>query len=225
MNLESRAHYPLSVDCLVFGYNEGELKMALIKRQKQPFKGMWAIPGGFLEKGETLEDAALRDLKEETGISNIYLESFGVFSELNRDPRGRVISVAFFALVNPVHFHLQAQADAEKACWFTLHELPKLAFDHEHIYAKGIQALQRAIIERPLAFELLPQEFTLTQLQMIYERILNRSIDKRNFRKRVLKVPYIQESGKTTRGGRQRPAKLYVFNPKLYSKSKFENIL
>jgi 8-oxo-dGTP diphosphatase len=222
--LSKRSHYPLSVDCLVFGYTEGELKAALIKRKKKPFEGQWAIPGGFIEGDETAEEAAFRELLEETGIKDIYLEQFHVFSRPDRDPRGRVISIGFFALVNSDHFNLIAQEDAAVAYWCHVKKLPKLAFDHDEIFEKGLKALQEAVKLRPLVFELLPKDFTLTQLQTVYEEILGKDLDKRNFRKKVLKVDFLKETGKYTQGGRQRPAKLYRFHNKNYSKSAKESV-
>jgi 8-oxo-dGTP diphosphatase len=215
--LENRAHYPISVDSVIFGYTEGELKVALIERRKNPFAGMWAIPGGFMEGNETVEETALRELKEETGITDIYLEQFHVFNKPGRDPRGPTITIALFALINSDRCHLIASEDAAKAKWWPAYRLPPLAFDHDEIYAKALEALRIALRTRPLAFELLPKEFTLTHLQDLYEQVFDIKLDKRNFRKKVAKMDFIQATENKTAGERHRPALLYQYDPKRYS--------
>jgi 8-oxo-dGTP diphosphatase len=215
--LENRAHYPISVDSVVFGYTEGELKVALIKRNKNPFVGMWAIPGGFMEGTETVEETALRELKEETGITEVYLEQFHVFNKLGRDPRGPTVTVALFALINSDQCHLIASEDAATAKWWPAYKLPPLAFDHDEIYAEALNALRNALRSRSLAFQLLPEEFTLTHLQDLYEQVFHIKLDKRNFRKKVAKMDYIQPTGNKTLGERHRPALLYRYDPKRYS--------
>jgi ADP-ribose pyrophosphatase YjhB (NUDIX family) len=222
--LADRAHYPISVDSVIFGYREGELKVALIQRKKPPFEGMWAIPGGFMEGRETVEETALRELKEETGIGEVYLEQFHVFNKPGRDPRGPTVTIALFALVNADRFRLIATADAAKANWWPAYQLPPLAFDHDEIYAKALAALRIALRTGPLAFELLPKQFTLTQLQHLYEQVFDIVLDKRNFRKKVAKMDFIQPSGFKTEGGRQRPAQLYQYDPKRYAAFFKENL-
>lgn len=219
-SLSQRTHYPVAVDCVIFGYDNEALKVALIERKNLPFKGNWALPGGFMEDDETVEEAAQRELHEETGIDDIYLEQFHVFSAPDRDPRGHVISVAFFALIASDQFELIATQDAARAAWFSAYKIPKLAFDHDEIYAKALEALRVAITIKPLVFKLLPKYFTLSMLQHVYEEILGFSIDKRNFRKKITTVDYIQETTKTTQGEQHRPAKLYTFNKTRYLKSK-----
>jgi len=214
--LEDRAHYPISVDSVIFGYNEGELKVALIERKKKPFIGMWAIPGGFMEGNETVVETALRELKEETGIADVYLEQFHVFNKPGRDPRGPTVTIALFALINSDRCHLIASEDAAKARWWPAYKLPPLAFDHNEIYAKALEALRVALRTRPLAFELLPKQFSLTELQNLYEQVFGISLDKRNFRKKVAKMDFIQTSGNKTEGGRHRPALLYHYDSKSY---------
>lgn len=212
--LKSRAHYPISVDSVIFGYTEGELKVALIERRNEPYFGMWAIPGGFMEGNETVEETALRELKEETGIEDVYLEQFHVFNKPGRDPRGPTVTIALFALINSDQCHLMAGEDAAKAKWWPAYELPALAFDHNEIYAKALSALRVAMRTRPLAFELLPKQFTLSQLQALYEQIFGVALDKRNFRKKMLKADFIKASGNKTEGGRHRPAELYQYDYK-----------
>lgn len=209
--------YPISVDSVIFGYTEGALKVALIERKKNPFIGMWAIPGGFMEGNETVEEAALRELQEETGITDVYLEQFHVFSEPGRDPRGPTITVALFALIDAEQCHLIASEDAAKAKWWPAYKIPSLAFDHDAIYAKALESLRSALRTRPLAFRLLPKEFTLSHLQDLYEQVFGITLDKRNFRKKVAKMNFLRASGKKTTGGKRRPALLYSYDPERYS--------
>lgn len=216
--LVGRSRYPISVDNVVFGYTEGELKVALIKRKKPPFVGMWAIPGGFMEGDETVEDTALRELQEETGIEKVYLEQFHVFSKRGRDPRGPTITVALFALIRAEQCELISTEDASDARWWPAYAIPKLAFDHDFIYEKALNALRRSLKNQALAFELLPKVFTIFQLQDLYEQVFGYPLDKRNFRKKIQKMDFICPTGKKTQGGRQRPAMLYHFNTKLYAK-------
>ncbi len=211
--MKKKSAYPLSVDCVVFGYDGKELKTALIERKNPPFQGKWALPGGFMEGDETVEAAALRELQEETGIDNLYLEQFHVFSNPNRDPRGRVITVAFFALVDSLQYTLKASEDASKARWWPTYDLPALAFDHQEVYEKALNALRNRLKLRPIMFDLLPQEFTLNALQKLQEQITHTKIDKRNFRKKIATSAYIKPLGKMTQGSPHRPAQLYGFDP------------
>lgn len=222
--LKDRDHYPISVDSVVFGYTEGELKVALIKRKKNPFVGMWAIPGGFMEGKETVEETALRELREETGIENVYLEQFHVFNKPGRDPRGPTVTIALFALINSDQCMLIASEDAAKAKWWPAYQMPPLAFDHDEIYAKALEALRIALRTRPLAFELLPKQFTLTHLQDLYEQVFGITLDKRNFRKKMAKMDFIKATGNMTEGARHRPAQLYQYDPKRYALFSNENL-
>lgn len=216
--LKNRSSYAISTDCVIFAYSEEELKVALIQRKNLPYKGKWAIPGGFIEGNETLEEGAARELYEETHIRDVYLEQFHTFSAPKRDPRGRVITVAFFALVNPDHYEISASADAAKAEWWDLHKLPPLAFDHEIMMEMALESLKKSIKIKPIGFELLPKEFTLSQFQKLYEILLEKEIDKRNFRKKISRFDFVMDTGKITEGGRHRPAKLYSFDPKKYKR-------
>ena len=219
-SLKKRSQYPISVDCVIFGYAEKKLNVALIERKKAPFIGDWAIPGGFLIDDETVEEAAFRELQEETGLQDIYLEQFAVFSHPDRDPRGRVITIAFFALIASDKIILTATEDAKSAKWYPIDNLPPLAFDHPDIYKKALVSLKESVLIKPLAFELLPKEFTLTMLQNLYEQIFEVLLDKRNFRKKISTMNFIQETSKTTKNDKHRPAKLYRFNKKIYLKQK-----
>ncbi|MEM1283540.1 MAG: NUDIX domain-containing protein [Chlamydiota bacterium] len=220
--MKRRSSYALSVDCIIFGYTQSKLQVALIQRRKPPYKRKWAIPGGFVEGEETVEEAAFRELQEETGLRDLYLQQFHVFSQPDRDPRGRVITVAFFALIDADQFKLVASEDASRAVWWATDDLPHLSFDHDIIYEEALKALRIAIKNQPLAFELLPKNFTLTQLQLLYEEVFDLKIDKRNFRKKVAKMNFIQETGKLTKGAKHRPAMLYTFNQKKYAKYSLE---
>ncbi|MCB1111173.1 MAG: NUDIX hydrolase [Chlamydiales bacterium] len=210
-SLSNRTHYALSVDCVVFGFKEQTLNVALIERKNPPFQGHWAIPGGFIEEEETVEEAAIRELQEETGIADLYLEQFHVFSEPGRDPRGRVITVAFFALVNAGEYTLTASQDAAKAQWWPMDALPEVAFDHREIIDMALEALRDAVNKKPIVFALLPKEFTLSALQKLYEEIFGIEMDKRNFRKKMVDQGYICPLGKKTKGEQHRPAELYGF--------------
>lgn len=198
----------VTVDIIIFAVKENELKVLLVKRGVEPFKGMWAVPGGFVRINESLEDAAIRELKEETGVEDVYLEQLYTFGELNRDPRGRVITVAYFALVNFEKIKLDAKTDVSEAKWFSVLELPKLAFDHDKILKYATKRLKWKFEYTTVAFSLLPQKFSLTQLQKIYEVVFNRKFDKRNFRKKILSLNILSKEEKK-KGVSNRPPQLY----------------
>lgn len=220
---EKRSSYHITVDSVIFGYAEGKLNVALIERKVEPFKGMWAIPGGFMEGEETVEETALRELQEETGLKDIYLEQFQVISSHGRDPRGRTITVAFFALINSDNYHLFASADASKAKWWPAYKIPQLAFGQKDMYLKALSSLRIAMKTRPLAFELLPKAFTLTQLQNVYEQVFDIKIDIRNFRRKIAKMSFISPTGIKQEGEKHRPAMLYRYDPTLYTEFSREN--
>lgn len=207
----------LTVDCVVFGLDaQQELKVMLIQRNIPPFQGQWAIPGGFVHIEETLEAAALRELQEETGIHNVFLEQLYTFGDLNRDPRDRTVTVAYYALINLVEQKIQATTDARVAEWFPISKIPELAFDHEQILQKAITRLRGKIRYEPIGFELLPKKFTLSQLQKLYETVLDRSLDKRNFRKKFLSMDLLLDIGEIEQGVSHRAAKLYRFDENKY---------
>ncbi|NLE57022.1 MAG: NUDIX hydrolase, partial [Planctomycetes bacterium] len=174
----------LTVDCVVFGLDDEDLKVLLIQRDLPPFEGQWALPGGFVRMDETLEEAAERELREETGLSDVYLEQLYTFGDLDRDPRERVVTVAYYALVNLRDHRVQAATDARNAAWFAVEDCAKLAFDHVRILRMALQRLRGKVRYQPIGFELLPPKFTLRQLQHLYEKVLDRPLDKRNFRKK-----------------------------------------
>lgn len=207
----------LTVDCVVFGFDEGELKVLLIERGLAPFKGQWALPGGFVRVDETLDDAARRELQEETGLRDIFLEQLYTFGEVKRDPRERVVSVAYYALVKLADTSTRAATDAADARWFPVSQPPRLAFDHRAIFDTALTRLRGKLRWQPVGFELLPPHFTLTQLQHLYEAVLGTGLDKRNFRKRVTELDLLVPlKSKTTGPGR--PAQLYRFDPAKYER-------
>ena len=206
----------LTVDCVVFGYDAEELKVLLIQRDLEPFAGKWALPGGFVHIDETLDDAARRELHEETGIADLYLEQLYTFGAVNRDPRERVVSVAYYALVELFHHRLAAATDARNAAWFAVDDTPPLAFDHEHILAMAHQRLRGKVRYQPIGFELLPEKFTLTQLQRLYETILGVTLDKRNFRKKILGMELLIELDEVEKDVAHRAARLYQFDEAKY---------
>lgn len=202
-------HPAVTTDIVIFSIRDSELKLLLIKRKGAPFKGRWALPGGFVQLDEDLEAAASRELAEETGVSGVYLEQLYTFGRPDRDPRERVITVAYYALIPSDRLTLTASTDAEAVGWFGLDELPALAFDHDDIVEMAHQRLVAKLDYSTLAFQFMPEEFTLTELQAVYEIILREDIDKRNFRKWVLALERIEETGESRRDGAHRPAKLY----------------
>jgi 8-oxo-dGTP diphosphatase len=214
----------LAVDCVVFGLDEGDLKIMLIERDLEPFRGSWALPGGFVRLDETLEEAARRELHEETGLERVYLEQLHAFSGLERDPRERVVSVAFFALVKLADHRVRAATDARDAAWFAVHDLPRLAFDHEQIVEIAVARLRTKARREPIGVELLPPRFTLTQLQRLYETILERPLDKRNFRKKVLATGMLIELGEVERDVAHRAARLYRFDRRRYDQLQKDGI-
>lgn len=209
----------VTVDIVVFGYDGGrQLKLLLIERGGEPFRGHWALPGGFVDMDEDLETAALRELEEETGVRDLFVEQLYTYGAVDRDPRGRVISVAHYALVNLQDHPAVAASDATRAEWFPLDDLPELAFDHARIIDMATQRLRGKVRYQPIGFELLPEEFTLGQLQQLYETVLNvEAFNKRNFRTRILRTGILEEVGRQTNVA-HRPAVLYRFNEERYRK-------
>lgn len=221
----------LTVDCIIFGLDKSsKLKVLLIQRKNEPFKNQWALPGGFVGMSEDLESAALRELEEETGVKDVYIEQLFTFGSPERDPRGRVVSVAYYALVNLAEHPVKAATDARKVKWFELDKLPlKLAFDHDEILQVAIERLRAKVRYQPIGFELLPDQFTLTQLQKLYETVLGvkNHLNKRNFRTKILKMGVLKEVGKQE-GVAHRPARLYRFDKEEYeklAKAKYDDLL
>lgn len=206
----------LTVDCVVFGLDEEELKVLLIERALEPFQGKWALPGGFVRIEETLDDAAMRELQEETGLQKVYLEQLYSIGDLKRDPRERVVTVAYYALVRLSSHKVKAATDARQALWFSIDDLPKLAFDHDKILKMAHERLRGKVRYQPIGFELLPQKFTLRELQHLYEVVLDRELDKRNFRKKILGMEILEELDEVETDVAHRAARLYRFDRRAY---------
>ncbi len=215
----------VTVDCVVFGVDEEDLKILLVRRGVPPFMGRWALPGGFVREEEDLPSAARRELQEETGLEKVFLEQLYTFGDPGRDPRGRVISVAYYALVKLGDHRVRAATDAREARWFAAGDVPRLAFDHDRILATARARLQGKVRYQPIGFELLPPKFTLTQLQRVYEKILARPLDKRNFRKKLLATALLEELDERERGVAHRAARLYRFDRRKYEQLEKEGFM
>ena len=209
----------VAVDAIVFGYSKIDgVSVLLIKRKYPPFKDCWAIPGGFVLENESLEEAVKRELLEETGIKVSFLEQLYSFGEPKRDPRQRIISIAYFALVKSVLFQqLKASTDAEEAQWFSINKLPPLAFDHKKILQTAIERVRAKIRYQPIGFELLDKKFPFADLEKLYASLLDRNIDRRNFTKKILSFGLLEDTGELAAlSGAGRPSKIYQFNKKRY---------
>jgi len=213
----------VTVDVVIFTIQSGTLKVLLVKRAAPPFLGHFAIPGGFVHGDEDLDRAALRELREETGVADVYLEQLFSFGDVKRDPRGRVVTVAYFALISADR-PLRAGTDAAEANWWAIDRLPSLAFDHAKILDYALERLRNKLEYTTVGFQLLPEKFTLTELQEVYEAILGKKLDKRNFRRKLSLLRILKPSSEYRRGG-QRPAQLYRFVAARFEKLKDKGIL
>jgi len=214
----------VAVDIVLFTIQSGELRVLLIKRGIPPFEGKFALPGGFVQENESLDQAALRELREETGVADVYLEQLYSFGDPGRDPRGRVISVAYFALVSADRSPLAAGSDATDARWWSMRNLPELAFDHRAILDYSLERLRNKLEYTTVGFQLLPPRFSLTELQEVYEAILDKKLDKRNFRRKLSLLKVLRPTREYRRGGR-RPARLFEFVAAHFEKLKDKGIL
>ena len=219
-----RTDVQVTVDVVIFSVAGATLQVLLIERGLPPFEGRWALPGGFLREGEDLEHAALRELEEETGVRDVYLEQLYTFGDPRRDPRGRVVTVGYYALIAADRTTLVASTDARTARWWPVTQHPALAFDHEHILAYALERLRNKLEYTTVGFQLLPRRFTLSDLQHLYEAILGRALDKRNFR-RKLALLGILKPVKGRRAERGRPAQLYEFSAREFTKLKDVGII
>lgn len=211
-------HPAVTTDCVIFGFNGERLQVLLIERGIEPFKGRWAFPGGFLKMDETAEEGAKRELKEETGLEDAYIQQLHTFSAPNRDPRERVITIAYYALVKIQE--VKGGDDAASARWFPLDEIPPLAFDHDYILRMATQRLREQIHFQPIGFELLLEKFTIKELQSLYEAILGINFDRRNFAKKMLHLEILTELDETIWPTPKREARLYKFNSDKYEELK-----
>lgn len=206
--------HEITVDVVIFTIQDGSLKVLLVKRANEPFKSKWAIPGGFIRLSENLDNAALRILKEKTNVQNIYLEQLYTFGDPLRHPNSRVITCAYFALIRSDDIELSFEENTEitKVEWHKVYDLPPLAFDHKEIIEYSLKRTRERLELCPIAFQLLPKKFTLTELQKSYELILKKSLDKRNFRKKMLSSNILVETNEVTKSVSKRPAALYSFD-------------
>ena len=211
-SLSATEQYAVAVDVALFTIQENSLKVLLVKRRVPPFSGAWSLPGGFVRRDESVDEAALRELQEETGIRTVYLEQLYTFGELHRDPRGRVISVSYYAVVGWERFHAGgAEQRARDEAWYPVNRLPAVALDHRDIVQAALERLRNKVNYTSVAFQLLPKKFSLSELQRAYEVIMGQRLDKRNFRKKMLQLGILRGTGEQQSQGRQRPARLYAF--------------
>lgn len=211
-------HPAVTTDCVIFGFDGTKLQVLLIERGIEPYKGKWAFPGGFLNPDESAEEGALRELKEETGLTGAYIEQFHCFSDPDRDPRERVITIAYYALVRIQE--VKGGDDAANAKWFPLDEVPQLAFDHDRILREAIKRLRERIHFKPIGFELLPNKFTMKELQSLYEAILDVTFERRNFAKKMLHYELVTQLDETIWPTPKREAYLFSFNKENYEQFK-----
>ncbi|GHN00599.1 NUDIX hydrolase [Cytophagales bacterium WSM2-2] len=207
----------VAVDAVVFGYDAEEgVSVLLIVRKFEPFQKQWALPGGLVKEEESLEEAVRRELKEESGVDANYLEQLYSFGKPGRDPRNRVVSVAYYGLVRPKDFQLSAQTDAEDVAWFNIKKLPKLAFDHKQIVDMAIKRLRGKLAYEPIGFELLDKKFPFSDLEKLYQTLLDTELDRRNFKKRIMSYGFLEELDESIQRSVGRPAALFQFNKKKY---------
>jgi ADP-ribose pyrophosphatase YjhB (NUDIX family) len=209
----------VAVDCIIFGFSKGNLNLLLLKRNFEPSKGKWSLMGGFVQKEESVDDAAKRVLKELTGLDKVYMEQVGAFGDIGRDPGERVISVAYYALIN-IDDYDRELVQSHNAIWADINKLPGLIFDHREMVDKARNQMRQNASDKPIGFNLLPKLFTLTQLQTLYEAIYGESIDKRNFHKRVAEMKFIEMTDEIDKTGSKRGARLYRMNHDVYLKTK-----
>lgn len=214
----SNPKFYVAIDCIIFGFSEGELSLLLLKRNFEPAMGEWSLMGGFVQEGESTDDAAKRVLAELTGLDNVYMEQVGAFGAIDRDPGERVVSIAYNALIN-INEYDRELVHQHNAFWVNINELPQLVFDHPQMVEQARKLMQQKASTEPIGFNLLPKLFTLSQLQSLYEAIYGEPLDKRNFRKRVAEMDYIEKTDKIDKTGSKRGAALYQFNEKAYRKA------
>lgn len=210
--------FHIGIDCIIFGFNEGELSLLLLKRNFEPAKGEWSLMGGFVQADESVDDAAQRVLAELTGLEKVYMEQVGAFGSVDRDPGERVISVAYYALIN-INEYDHNLVKQHNAHWVNIDRLPPLIFDHPQMVERARELMKQKASVEPIGFNLLPKLFTLSKLQSLYEAIYGEPLDKRNFRKRIAEMDYVEKTDKIDKLGSKRGAALYKFNGKAYRKA------
>jgi len=210
----------LSIDCLIFGFKKNELDILLVQHGEGISKGKWALPGGWIKYNESIDDSATRILNDLTGVSNIYLEQLKVFGETGRYPTKRVITIAYYALVNPENYTLHPGFTAADAQWFKISEVTQLPYDHQNILHDGLSSLKHKVRHEPIGFNLIPKKFTLLQLQELYEAILDRKLDKPNFRRKLMKMNLLEPCEEKQTEVSHRAANLFRFDKKAYNRLK-----
>jgi 8-oxo-dGTP diphosphatase len=218
-------NFGLSVDCVFFGYTEGEVRVLLVERDAEPYKGSWALIGDLVHPSKDLTSSANEVLTNLTGLKDIFMEQFFTFGSLERHPMGRVVTVCYYSLVKSEDYQPVASAWAKSTQWFNIHDLPELAFDHQEILEKGVRTLQRRVRYKPVGFELLPNKFTLLELQALYEALLGYKFDKPNFRKKILGMDLLTHLDEVQENVSHRPAKLFKFNEERYQTLKEEGFV
>ena len=208
----------LSIDCVIFGFKEAQLSVLIVKHGQGSTKGQWALPGGWINYNESLDEAAKRILTAQTSVENIFLEQFHTFGDTDRFPDKRVITVCYYALVNIEKVELHAGSSVSEVKWFTISTIPEMAFDHNKIFTKCFTHLQRKVQHEPIGFNLLPQKFTLLQLQQLYEAILGKKLDKPNFRRKLMKMNLLVSCKEKQKDVSHRAAQLYKFDKKVYDR-------
>jgi 8-oxo-dGTP diphosphatase len=220
-----RTDIQVTVDLVIFALRDGELQVLLVQRGVAPFEGRWALPGGFVRDGESLEAAARRELQEETAVADVYLEQLYTFGDPDRDPRGRVVTVAYYALLTGEARPVAAGTDAGAAAWMPARKHPPLAFDHERILEYALRRLATKLEYTTVGFQLLPKKFTLGQLQRVYEGVLGRTLDKRNFRRKMGLLGVLKPLDEWVQDGPSRPAQLHRFSAKQFERLRDKGIL
>lgn len=220
---ERHPKFLVAVDCIIFGVQDGSLKLLLIQRNFQPEMGRWSIMGGFTREGESVDDAARRVLVDLTGLDNVFIEQVKAYGRVDREPYDRVVSVAYYALMNVKDYDVSL-GEKHNAHWVDIHELPELIFDHGEMIGDALRKIRQEASARPVAFNLLPPEFTLTQLQKVLEAIYDGKYDKRNFRKKVALLPYVEPTGRVDKSESKRGAALFRFNEKKFEKEREHKI-
>lgn len=210
-----------TIDCVIYSFNEGNLQLLLTERSVYPYKDWWALPGFFVEKDEEMEDAVKRILYEHTGLKDIFMQQLGAFAGAKRHPEGRILTVAFSTIVKYEDVKAKIKpvtSYMKQAKWFPIDQLPDLAFDHAKIVKQSLQKLKETINYSTAVYELLPEKFTLTQLQQVYEAILGKTLDKRNFRKKITNTGFLKELAEVQKGVSYRAARLYKFDKRKFQK-------
>lgn len=220
---EKSDHLLVAADCIIFGFDGRQLKVLLVKRSFEPYLGKWSLMGGFVAKDESVDEAATRILEKLTGLQNIYMEQLHCFGDVNRDSASRVVSISYFALINIADYTEQLSAEYE-ARWYPLHEMPELIFDHNKMVMVAKERLKQKVANHPIGFKLLPEKFTLPQLQNLYEAIYESQLDRRNFSRKMLSLGILNKLNEKEKHSSKKGAFLYIFDKAKYDKLEYEGM-